>query len=142
MRKRPKTKTFQKYFLEYVTVRNVPMVETEQGYVMEADVLGRVERAISRVIVAGKIPLRGKEIQFIRKSLGLSARGFGEMLGISHVAVRKWEKNFGKRLEPLNEIAVRAILAAYIEIDMYIRDAILTEKDKPKKIIIDAKKVA
>lgn len=138
-----KTTTLKKFYLEYVTVKNVPMVKSESGrYAIAAETLSRIEKAVARAVLANSLPLRGKEVQFIRKAFGLSARALAELLGISHVAVRKWEKNVDKRLDPMNEVAVRAMLAAYMRIDMLLRDAVLRAADKPSKIEINAAKVA
>lgn len=138
-----KAKTFKKYYgLEYVTVRNVPMVKTAAGYGFEAELMGQIEREISREILARRIPLRGKEVQFIRKSFGLSMRALGEILGLSHVAIQKWEKHPNKRLDLVNEIAVRATIAEHIHMDMLVKDVVLRGVNKPPKIEIAADEVA
>lgn len=137
-----KTTTIKKYYLEYVTIKNVPMVKTPAGYGFQAETLMKIERAVAREVLSRGVPLRGREVQFIRKAFDISARELAELLGLSHVAVRKWEKNELKRLEPVNEIAVRAVLATYVHIDMLIKDAVLKATDKPSKIEINASKVA
>ena len=138
-----KKTTLKKFHLEYVTVKNVPMETSVSGqHVIAAETLSRIERAVACAVLANAVPLRGKEVQFIRKAFGLSARALAELLGISHVAVRKWEKNAGKRLDLMNEVAVRAMLAAYIHIDMLLSDAVLRAADKPSKLEINAADVA
>jgi DNA-binding transcriptional regulator YiaG len=61
---------------------------------------------------------RGAEVQFLRKALGLSLDKFGRMLGLSGPAILKWERAREKRLHPLNEVAVRALLAEKLEIPL------------------------
>lgn len=138
-----KTKKITNFYLEYVTINAVPLVKTASGkYGIAADVWGKLERLVVAEIIRHKVPIRGKEVKFMRKALGLSSRVLGEMLGLSHVAIQKWEKNEGKRLDLVNEIAVRVVIATHLGIDMLIKDALLKGIEKAAKIEIQAGKVA
>ena len=96
--------------LEYVYLENVPTRETAHGEVIDAD-LGVIEREIAAEIVRQGIPIRGAEVRFMRKALGLSLDRFGKLLGLSAPAILKWERALLKRLEPTNEVGVRALMA-------------------------------
>ena len=51
------------------------------------------------------IPIKGAEVKFLRKSLGLSMERFGTLPGLSPPAILKWERDLKKRLHPTNEVA-------------------------------------
>lgn len=138
-----KTKTIKGFYMEYVTVRNVPLEKTASGkYGVTAHVWGEIEKMVATEILTQKVPLRGREVKFLRKAFGLSARALAELMGISHVAILKWEKQPEKRLDMANEIAVRAMLATHMHIDMMLKNAVLKGIEKASKIEVDASKVA
>lgn len=58
-----------------------------------------------------RIPLRGKELRFLRKVLGLSYEKFAGPMGLSSATVMKWEKAEEARLHSVNEVAVRVFVA-------------------------------
>jgi DNA-binding transcriptional regulator YiaG len=110
--------------LDYVYLKNVPVRQTSHGEVLDAR-LCRVERAIATEIVKKGIPIRGMEVKFLRKSLALSMEKFGKLLGISAPAILKWERASARRLEPINEVAVRALMAEQLSIAMEGRFTVL-----------------
>jgi len=101
--------------LDYVYLENMPVRQTKHGEVLDAD-LAVIEREIAEEIVRQGIPIRGAEVKFLRKSLGLSMEGFGTLLGLSPPAILKWERDSKKRLHPTNEVAVRALMAEQLNI--------------------------
>lgn len=96
--------------LDYVYLENVPVRQTKHGEVLDTD-LAVIEREIASEIVRQGIPIRGAEVRFLRKSLGMSMERFGRLLGLSPPAILKWERESQKRLHPTNEVAVRALMA-------------------------------
>ena len=62
--------------------------------------------------------LRGAEIRFLRKTLGLSLERFGRLLGLTAPAILKWERTREKRLDPTNEVSVRALMAELLDIPL------------------------
>ncbi|TXT26826.1 MAG: hypothetical protein FD134_353 [Gallionellaceae bacterium] len=50
-----------------------------------------LHRAIARAL-ANKPHLTGAEVRFLRKEMGMSQRGLGELLGVTDQAVALWEK--------------------------------------------------
>ena len=96
--------------LEYVFLKNAPVKMTKFGEVLDAD-SSAVELEIAKQIILQGVPLRGAEVQFLRKVLSLSLDKFGKKIGLSAPAILKWEKARKKRLQPINEVAVRALLA-------------------------------
>jgi DNA-binding transcriptional regulator YiaG len=103
--------------LEYVYLENAPLRRTRFGEILVTD-LAVIEAAIAKEIIKKGIPLRGLEVRFLRKCLGLSLTGLGQMLGLSAPAILKWEKAGKKRLLPVNEIAVRALVAEKLKVSV------------------------
>lgn len=128
------------YGLEYVTVYlKVSRTHPKYGDLIQADTIGAAAKSVSSEIVNRKIPLRGVEIKFIRKALGLSLRDMGAALGISHVAVDKWERAKKKRLDPINEVAVRSLFAQLMKVEISgWFDSLKGTEKAPKKLEIRA----
>jgi DNA-binding transcriptional regulator YiaG len=115
--------------LDYVYIENVPVHRTRHGLVMDVD-LARLERKIAHKIVRDGVPLRGAEVQFLRKVLGWSLENLGRRLGLSAPAISKWERSREKRLRPANEVAVRALVAEQLGIPLEGKFTILRGKDE------------
>ncbi len=103
--------------LEYIHFVNVPMKDSKQGPVidLEPDVL---ERLAAVAIVENRIPLRGREVKFLRKALGLSLEKFANKLGLTSGSVFHWEKAEDQRLTPVNEVAVRSLAAEELDLEI------------------------
>jgi DNA-binding transcriptional regulator YiaG len=110
--------------LDYVYLKNVPIRDTTHGQVLAVD-MSVVEVEIAREIVKQGIPIRGAEVQFLRKSLALSMDRFGKLLGLSAPAILKWERARTRRLAPINEVAVRALMAEQLDVELKGRFTIL-----------------
>jgi DNA-binding transcriptional regulator YiaG len=110
--------------LDYVYLKNVPIRNTTHGQVLAVD-MSVVEVEIAREIVKQGIPIRGAEVQFLRKSLALSMDRFGKLLGLSAPAILKWERARTRRLAPINEVAVRALMAEQLDVELKGRFTIL-----------------
>jgi DNA-binding transcriptional regulator YiaG len=70
-----------------------------------------LHRAIARTL-SNKARLTGAEVRFLRKEMGLSQRGLGELLGVTEQAVALWERK-GR----LPKTADRLLRLIYIEHD-------------------------
>ena len=129
--------------LNYPEVHGVPMVDSKHGESIHSQVLGEVEQRVAREIIAGKLPIRGVEVEFLRKALGLSRLEFAKGLSLSDVAVLKWERSATKRLVPINEIAVRAYFAQRLKIKIPgTFDALIGSGVTPKRLVIQFKEKA
>lgn len=102
--------------LPYVRV-TVPVRNTPHGEVV-AIPLARIEAAVARALIEKGIPLRGAEVTFLRKALGLSLATLGAELGVSAPAVLKWERATDTRLHPMNEVALRALVAEHLRLPL------------------------
>lgn len=101
--------------LEWLTIKNVPYLEHEKyGLTIHYDVLKVCDLLASLYILEhqDKVPIRGKEVTFIRKSFGLSLMKFAEIFGMSDVGILKWEKEkTNQPLDLLAQVGVRLALA-------------------------------
>ena len=125
--------------LDYVEVKHVPFVESKRfGRGTDAQTLKKVERYVAHALLAGRRPLHGAEVLFFRSVLGISQKQLGKKLGYSDVAILKWERAKAKRLDPVNEVAVRALLAGLFGVKLLgTFDALLGDDKAPKKLVLD-----
>ena len=70
-----------------------------------------LHRALARAL-SNKPRLTGTEVRFLRKEMGLSQRGLGELLGVTDQAVALWERK-GR----LPKTADRLLRLIYVEHD-------------------------
>jgi DNA-binding transcriptional regulator YiaG len=123
--------------LDYVYLENVPVRQTKHGEVLDAD-LAVIEAEIAKEIVLQGIPIKGAEVRFLRKSLGLSMERFATPLGLSAPAILKWEREPQKRLHPTNEVAVRALMAERLNISVEGKFTVLKGKIvSPQRLTIN-----
>ena len=124
--------------LNYIEVQNVPTEQSEQfGNGVRAEVLKNIEWMAATEILGRKVPIRGMEVKFFRSVLALSQRQLGESLGYSDVAILKWEKAKFRRLDPVNEVAVRAFMAGHFGVKIPgTFEALRGVAESPKKLVI------
>ncbi len=103
--------------LEYVHFINVPMKDSKHGPVIDLapDVL---ETLAAKAVITHRVPLRGKEVKFLRKTIGLSLEKFANKLGLTSGSVFHWERAGNERLAPINEAAVRSLVAEELNIEI------------------------
>jgi transcriptional regulator with XRE-family HTH domain len=77
-----------------------------------------LDRLAAIAVLIEKIPLRGKEVQFLRKVIGLSMEKFAGKLGLSSGTIFHWEKAELDRLATVNELAVRSLVAEELGIEI------------------------
>jgi DNA-binding transcriptional regulator YiaG len=103
--------------LDYVYLENVPIRRSKHGDVIAIDI-EVIEHNIAREIIRRGIPIRGAEVQFLRKSIGMSMEKFGKILGLSAPAILKWERMRNRRLQPINEVALKAMMAEQLDVQL------------------------
>lgn len=126
------------YGMSYIHFKNVPMRDSKFGPIIELDIRF-LEELAARAIIEHRVPLRGLEVRFLRKTQGLSMERFAAKLGLTSGAVFKWERDPNQRLHPVNEAVVRAFFAEVLSVDLRGRLSELIGTDKtPEKIILKA----
>ena len=125
--------------LEYVEVKHVPMtVDPEFGNLIDSAIIERMERLIAQELILRRLPLRGREVKFLRSIFALSQREFAEKLDLSHVAIFKWEKRLNGSLDRVNEIAVKVLVADLLGLKVTASlDSLVGQGVFPKKLILD-----
>jgi len=103
--------------LDYIVFKNVPMRDSKWGPIVELNAQIMSDLATRAVIEKG-LPIRGLEVNFLRKSLGLTMQEFSKKMGLTMGAVQKWEKAATVRLHPVNEVAVRTLVAEEFDIEI------------------------
>lgn len=85
-----------------------------------------LELDIARKILA-HYPLRGKEISFLRKQIGLScAKMSAEMNGdIDPSSISRLERKSEERLSPVNEVYFRTYFLEKLKVDMNAKRSVL-----------------
>jgi transcriptional regulator with XRE-family HTH domain len=124
------------YGLDYVCLENAPIRHTKHGDILAADP-ATIENEVAREIICQGVPIRGAEVQFLRKCLGLSMERFGRLLGLSAPAILKWERAREKRLQLPNEIAVRVLIAEALNISLDGKLSTLKGMpDTPRRLLV------
>jgi DNA-binding XRE family transcriptional regulator len=103
--------------LEYIKFLNVPMYESEYGSVIDLPP-HFLEKLAAEAVIKERIPLRGKEVKFLRKTLSLSLEKFANKIGLTSGAIFRWEQDRETQLIPVNEIAVRTFMAEALGIEI------------------------
>ncbi|MCA2958846.1 MAG: hypothetical protein IOD12_01245 [Silvanigrellales bacterium] len=96
--------------IEYLRIVGIPTRETPWGPAWTIELVA-IERLFASALIRLRVPLRGIELKYLRKVLGLSLVALGEQLGVSDVTVLNWEKAEEKRLDLATEVAMRAYFA-------------------------------
>jgi len=125
--------------LDYVEVKNVPMIHhAGYGDSVDAQILGKVEHLVGRELILKKVPIRGIEVEYFRGLFAMSQRQFAEKLGLSHVAILKWEKAKLKRLDLINEVGVKAMMSGLLGLKLPASlDNLVGNDEFPKKLSLD-----
>ncbi|MBI1821851.1 MAG: hypothetical protein HY036_09685 [Nitrospirae bacterium] len=106
--------------LNYIEIRNVPIRVSKDKEIDQIVMvnLGDLEKLVAIEIIKQKIPLHGQEVMFLRKVLGLSMEKFAGCLGLTSGSILKWERAKEKWLTPINEVAVRTLVAEKLKVDI------------------------
>lgn len=126
--------------LYYVEIFHVPVRVSKDktiGEVITAN-LGDLEKLVARELILQAVPLQGREVQFLRKALGMSMEKFAVHLGLTAASILKWERATDKRLALVNEFAVRGFVAERLKLGSHVKFSDLSDNSEtPRKLAID-----
>lgn len=85
-----------------------------------------LQNVVLQDLIHKPVPLRGKELRFIRKFLEMTTANFGKLFGVTHVAVVKWENDQAK-INPATELCIR----------LHVMDLLITKDKEFRKFYHD-----
>ncbi|MCB9228932.1 MAG: hypothetical protein H6618_04905 [Deltaproteobacteria bacterium] len=124
--------------LEYVYFVNAPVgIDGAEEYIdIPPD---QIDRMIAVEIIRQGIPLRGREVLFLRKALKMNRNQWSEKLGVTASGIFRWEEGRNKRLSRINEVAVRMLCAEELEIELEGKwSAVITGDNRPERLEVAA----
>lgn len=77
--------------------------------------MGLFQEVVLRILVTKSSPLTGPELRFIIDYFNLSYRDFAKLLGVSHAAVVKWEKE-KSRMNSHTEVSLRLYILDHLNV--------------------------
>ena len=95
----------------------MPIRASEHGDIIDVKPV-IIETQVAKAMIEHKVPLRGKEVKFIRKVLGLSLEKFASKIDFTSGSIFKWEKAETERLQKVNEIICRAYFAEALGVEI------------------------
>lgn len=139
MDKMPIVTLIQYAGLEYVSVSmKADRISKEYGPVISAQHLLAADVQVAKAIIERSYVIRGKELEFIRKALGLSARELAEAIHVEHPTIRAWEKDPEKRLEFRTEIVLRLFFGDKLGVKLDPRIELLAPISKDEELSVSA----
>ena len=106
---------------------NIPMRKAYGDWILDIN-FGQLQIAVLLMLAKQGTTLSGKEITFIRHYFDMSTIEFGKLLGATHVAVLKWERE-ERRMNANTEIFLRSCILNRLNVtDKEFRKIYLTFK--------------
>jgi len=107
-----------------IILKNVPMIQLRGTWTPDID-LNVLQKVVLLSLAHHPSDLTGNQIRYIRNWLGLTLKEFGELLGVTHPSVIKWEK-MGNKITKIN-------LSLQRDIRLLLLDKLLTRDDEFRK---------
>jgi transcriptional regulator with XRE-family HTH domain len=105
--------------LEHVILHNVPVWECDNGHRdVQVPAVELLHRLLAETVVSQPMPLSGKDIRFLRKYSGFSARAFSERVGLSHITLSRMEnahRRIPRKLDALVRLFFGTVLAEQLQ---------------------------
>jgi DNA-binding transcriptional regulator YiaG len=83
---------------------NAPLKKIYDEWILDIN-LGQLQLEVLDLLIHQPTPLQTGELRFIRKYFEMTSTAFGEVFGVSHAAVLKWEN--GQLPSPAMEMYIR-----------------------------------
>lgn len=101
--------------LENIVLTDIPLYKCPCGE--EMPVIRNIEglhRVIANALVKKNTPLSGKEVRFIRKEMGYTAKALALILGVSPVTISRWE-NETEKVGMANDKLIRLLYVQMVQ---------------------------
>ena len=94
MRRVARTVPYPESGLENVLLHNVPVWECVNGHQdLQIPAVEQLHQLIAEIVVTQPAPLKGRDVRYLRKHLGYSAREFSAIVGMNHVHLSRLEND-------------------------------------------------
>lgn len=99
----------------------------------------QIDRQIAAAIVREGVPLRGKEVLFLRKALGMNRNQWAKKLGVTASGILRWEQAGDKLLSKINAVAIRLLCAEELGVALAgTWSAVAGENEQPERLEVAA----
>jgi len=124
--------------LEYVYLMNAPVGKDGEAEFIDLPP-EKIDRMIAKEIIWQKVPLRGKEVLFLRKALKMNRNRWAEKLGVTPSGILRWEQTGEKRMSKINEAAIRMLCAEELGIKLESKwSKLATDAELPERLEVAA----
>jgi len=124
--------------LEYVYLVGAPIAKDGSDEYIDLSP-AQIDNMIAVEIIRQKVPLRGKEVLFLRKALKMNRNRWAEKLGMTASGILRWEQGGEKRLSKINEAAIRMLCAEELQIPLEARwSELATDEESPDRLEVAA----
>lgn len=96
-----------------ITLIDVPVRKIAGEEILDID-MNRLQIAVLKLLIFKTTPLKGEQLRFIRKYLGMSTTEFAKKFGVTHPTILKWEKN-QNAINPATDFYIRLYVLQYIQ---------------------------
>lgn len=118
--------------LQDVEVRSCPQCGDEQVVLPQ---ITELHRAIALAVVRTNARLRGEEVRFLRKYMGLSGGDFAARMGVDPSTLSRWE-NRHEPIGPLADRLLRLMVVRDRPVEDYPLDELVNIVEKEKRSLI------
>lgn len=124
--------------LEYVYLMNAPVGKDGDEEFIDLPP-EKIDRMIATEIIWQRVPLRGKEVLFLRKALKMNRNRWAEKLGVTPSGILRWEQAGEKRMSKINEAAIRMLCAEELGVKLESKwSKLATEEELPERLEVAA----
>lgn len=136
--RRSKTIHYTLCGLEYVHLVHAPIGKEGKDEFIDLPP-EEIDRMIAVEIIRQKVPLRGKEVLFLRKALKMNRNRWAEKLGVTASGILRWEETGEKRMSKINEAAIRMLCAEELGVKLELKWSKLATTDElPERLEVAA----
>jgi DNA-binding transcriptional regulator YiaG len=123
--------------LEYLKVKDLPVLDIQWKGFLSFN-WQKIKMIGVKKILEQNIPFRGKEVNFIRTTLGLTLRELARKTGCTAPTILNWEKQKNVRLALPNEVTLRLFFAQLLGVVLSTKlEALYPENMNPPTIYIE-----